>query len=309
MRPFVLPIAILLGFLFHSTLVSLNYLTPYLIFIILFLTLCDMDIRRIKISGLHIWLLLFQLITGIGCYFLFLPLSDILAQGAMMGMLAPVAVSATVVAVILGADMATMVTYTILYNVFLAFFAPFCFSLIGYHAELSFWSSCWIIIRKVVPLIILPLVSAVLCRRFLPRITARIVRHKMISFYLWAAALTFVIGQTIDFIMLQDRSKTPIIIAMAAIALVQCVIQFAFGRWIGKKYNDTIAGGQAIGQKNGVLAAWMTQMYLNPLASVVPASYVLWQNLWNSWQLWHLKSRGPAKRTNLRQNEEGNHSS
>jgi BASS family bile acid:Na+ symporter len=226
----------------------------------------------------------------------------------MMGMLAPVAVSATVVAVILGADMATMVTYTILYNVFLAFFAPFCFSLIGYHTGLSFWASCWIIIRKVVPLIILPLVSAVLCRRFLPRITAKIVNHKMISFYLWAAALTFVIGQTIDFIMMQDRSKTPIIIVMVAISLVQCIVQFAFGRWIGKKYDDTIAGGQAIGQKNGVLAAWMTQMYLNPLASVVPASYVLWQNLWNSWQLWRFKSPGPANKRVPMPNEEEKHS-
>ncbi len=308
MRPFVLPFAILLGFLFHRTLVSLNYLTPYLIFLILFLTLCDMDIRQIRISRLHICLLLFQLITGIGCYFLFLPFNDILAQGAMMGMLAPVAVSATVVAVILGADMATMVTYTILYNVFLAFFAPFCFSLIGYHTGLSFWASCWIIIRKVVPLIILPLVSAVLCRRFLPRITAKIVNHKMISFYLWAAALTFVIGQTIDFIMMQDRSKTPIIIVMVAISLVQCIVQFAFGRWIGKKYDDTIAGGQAIGQKNGVLAAWMTQMYLNPLASVVPASYVLWQNLWNSWQLWRFKSPGPVNKRVPMPNEEEKHS-
>ncbi|MEO4837844.1 transporter, partial [Bacteroides uniformis] len=37
---------------------------------------------------------------------------------------------------------------------------------------------------------------------------------------------------------------------------------------------------------NTVLAIWMAYTYLNPLSSVGPGSYVLWQNLFNSYQLW-----------------------
>ena len=44
--------------------------------------------------------------------------------------------------------------------------------------------------------------------------------------------------------------------------------------------------GQALGQKNTVLAIWMAVTYLNPLSSVGPGSYVVWQNIINSWQLW-----------------------
>ena len=47
-----------------------------------------------------------------------------------------------------------------------------------------------------------------------------------------------------------------------------------------------ISGGQALGQKNTILAIWMAHTYLNPLSSVAPGSYVLWQNIINSWQLW-----------------------
>ena len=47
-----------------------------------------------------------------------------------------------------------------------------------------------------------------------------------------------------------------------------------------------ISGGQALGQKNTVLAIWMAYTYLNPLSSVGPGSYVLWQNIINSYQLW-----------------------
>jgi bile acid:Na+ symporter, BASS family len=41
-----------------------------------------------------------------------------------------------------------------------------------------------------------------------------------------------------------------------------------------------------LGQKNTVLAIWMAVTYLNPLSSVGPCSYVVWQNIINSWQLW-----------------------
>ena len=40
-----------------------------------------------------------------------------------------------------------------------------------------------------------------------------------------------------------------------------------------------------MGQKNTILAIWMSQAYLNPIASVGPASYVLWQNIINSYQI------------------------
>jgi len=55
---------------------------------------------------------------------------------------------------------------------------------------------------------------------------------------------------------------------------------------IGKRYDDTVAGGQGLGQKNTILAIWMAQMYLNPIASIGPGAYVLWQNIINSYQVW-----------------------
>ena len=56
-------------------------------------------------------------------------------------------------------------------------------------------------------------------------------------------------------------------------------------------YGDRISGGQALGQKNTGFAIWMSFAFLNPLAAVGPGSYVLWQNLFNSWQLWRFRWR------------------
>lgn len=73
---------------------------------------------------------------------------------------------------------------------------------------------------------------------------------------------------------------------IAFAGLVTCCLQFYFGKRIGSAYNDRISAGQALGQKNTVLAIWMAVTYLNPLSSVGPGSYVVWQNIINSYQLW-----------------------
>ena len=48
----------------------------------------------------------------------------------------------------------------------------------------------------------------------------------------------------------------------------------------------------ALGQKNTVLAIWMAYTYLNPASAIAPGSYVVWQNIINSWQLWKKRRNG-----------------
>ncbi|HHV03543.1 MAG: hypothetical protein WCQ69_07085 [Bacteroidales bacterium] len=103
-----------------------------------------------------------------------------LAQGAMMGMLAPVSASFTVIAVMLGARMENMITYTILYNIILAMTAPLVFSFVGHPAGITFWASAWMIIRRVAPIIVFPLAAALICQRFFPRMKKGIVRYRTI---------------------------------------------------------------------------------------------------------------------------------
>lgn len=98
-------------------------------------------------------------------------------------------------------------------------------------------------------------------------------------------------GRTVKFLSEQQNPDYTTEISLAAIALAICLAQFKAGKYIGNRYGERIAAGQGLGQKNTILAIWMSQMYLNPVASVGPASYVLWQNIVNSYQLWIKKNR------------------
>ena len=114
------------------------------------------------------------------------------------------------------------------------------------------------------------------------------------AFYLWAVALTIVTAQTFKFLFQSDASVwVEVWIGLAG--LITCALQFLLGKQIGTHYHDRISAGQALGQKNTVLAIWMAYTYLDPISSVAPGSYVLWQNIINSYQLWK-KRRKEAKK-------------
>lgn len=68
--------------------------------------------------------------------------------------------------------------------------------------------------------------------------------------------------------------------------MVICVVQFGVGRMLGRRYGDAAAGGQSLGQKNTVLAVWMAQSFLNPISSIAPTAYIVWQNFVNSYQIY-----------------------
>ena len=67
------------------------------------------------------------------------------------------------------------------------------------------------------------------------------------------------------------------------------------GKAVGRRYGDSVTGGQALGQKNTGVGIWLTMTYLNPVAAIAPCAYVVWQNTLNSWQLWCKDKYGKLK--------------
>ena len=167
-----------------------------------------------------------------------------------------------------------------------AILSPFIFSFIGEHAEIAFTDSFLIICQEVLPLLILPFVISLILNKFFPRLHYQLKSRQNISFYLWALSLFIVVGRAVTFIMRQPVSSIPEEIAIAVISFIVCIAQFYIGRRVGKHYDEKIAGAQGLGQKNTVLAIWMALTYLNPAASIGPASYIVWQNSINSFQLY-----------------------
>lgn len=282
----MLPLAMLTGAFFYDFFQQLAFLTPYLIFSMLFITYCKLSFHDLKFSSLHLWLILIQLVGCLMVYGLLVGFDPVVAEGALICVLAPTATAAAVITGMLGGSVACLAAYTLISSLVVAVVAPLLFSWLGAHPEMAFGQSVLYICKQVMPLLVLPCASALLLEKFVPVIYRQLRRLQILSFYLWAFSLTIVTGKTVYFIVHQQGVDVTEEWWLAALALLICVAQFACGRYIGRRYGDAVSGGQGLGQKNTILAIWMAQVYLHPLSSIAPASYVLWQNIINSWQLW-----------------------
>lgn len=291
LKSILMPIAMVVGALLCRPLATVEAvtgytLTPILIAAMLFVTFCKVDIRAMRLSSIHIWMLAVQFLGSIAVYHIVEPLlGEIIAEGAMICVLAPIAMAAVVIGGMLGANVTTMVTYSLICNIATAIIAPMILHSYG-NGTCTFAE----IISRVAPTLVAPFVVAQILRFLKPKAAEWFASRSSISFYLWLISLVLVLGRTTAFIIDTDAELLTQI-ELAAISLILCLIQFTVGRWLGKLLGDTVAGGQSVGQKNTILAVWMSLNFLNPIASIAPTAYIVWQNFVNSFQIYRHEQR------------------
>lgn len=262
-----------------------DILAPSFIFAQLLLTFCKVDPRNFRLRPWHAWLLLIQVAAAIILYLAIAQLSPIVAQGALICLICPTATAAAVITQRLGGSAETLITYTLAINLIAAIFIPIACPIIEPTTHMSFLPAFLLILSRVFPLLIAPFLLAQLLRWLAQPLYLWLRGHAWISFYIWALALALVMGRAVKSVV-DDAEQAHLVIALCLVSLATCALQFLAGKTIGTHYNERITAGQSIGQKNTVLAIWVAVTYLNPLASVAPGAYVLWQNIVNSYQLW-----------------------
>lgn len=288
LKNFALPIAMLVGITAWPILAPLSFLIPYLIFLMLFFTFLKISPRDMHFSPLHLWLALIQLVLAVGGFFAFKLLDPIVAEGVMICFICPAATASSVIIGMLGGNIAFGATYVLLSHMGVAVFAPLLFSSLSTaNADVPFWESVTHIFVGVLPLVFSPLLLAWLIRYTSSKLHQRLLQIPQMAFWLWVISLSIILAKTTGYVIEQGTGNIGLELLLAAGGLMACGVQFALGKWLSRKYlKESITAGQALGQKNTSLAIWMALTYMNPISSVAPASYIVWQNSLNSIQIW-----------------------
>ena len=285
-KNWTLPLAMLVGALGYKVMGYISFVTPYLIFTMLLLTFSKISLRDLRPRLSHLYLLCIEIIGAIAIYYLLAPFDSIVAQGMMICIICPTATAAAVVTGKLGGNVANITTYTLLCNIAVAFVIPALFPIIAPSANhTSFGAAFMHIMGRIFPLLICPFLLAQLIRWLLPKINAKLTSISGLAFYMWATALTIAMGMTVRS-LIEEPTDITTLIYLSIGSLVTCLFLFFIGKAIGKSTNDTIACGQSLGQKNTILAIWICSAYLNPVTALAPGLYVIWQNIFNSTQLY-----------------------
>ena len=297
---------------------------PSFMFLILFVTFCKVDFRKMRPVAWHLWvgvaqvlmtaLLMVvlmsneqlamnneQLVINNYDYIQAQPLTSdgnhhysllitqysfkVLLEALLMCVIAPCAVASAVVTQKLGGSLEQMTTYNFISNFITAALVPVCFPLIEKSADITFLSAFAKILHEVALVLLVPMLLAYIVKHHLHRLHRRIVGVRDLSYYLWACSLMIVTGVTVRNIAHASASAW-LLAAIALLGLVVCVVQFAVGRFVGHYFNHAQEAGQGLGQKNTAFAIWLSSAYLTPLSSVGPGCYILWQNIINSVEIW-----------------------
>ena len=114
-----------------------------------------------------------------------------------------------------------------------------------------------------------------------------------VSFGMWVTAMFLITSNASDFLHAHADTPHVLLAKIALTTLTVCVVNFALGAVIGGRELRREAS-QSLGQKNTTFTIYLALAYASPVVALGPTCYVIWHNLWNSWQLHRAGRARPA---------------
>ena len=105
------------------------------------------------------------------------------------------------------------------------------------------------------------------------------------SFYVWGVGLTLAMVLATRALLLSHLGLWAVA-GIVVVSVLSCALQFFAGHRMQKDPVDNLTAGQALGQKNTGFLIWLGYNYMTPVTSVAGGLYAIWQNLYNSWELY-----------------------
>lgn len=105
------------------------------------------------------------------------------------------------------------------------------------------------------------------------------------SFYIWGVGLTLAMILATR-ALLNSGLGWGAVAGIVGVSVFTCFLQFFTGRRMGRSQVESLTAGQALGQKNTGFLIWLGYNYMTPVTSVAGGLYAVWQNLFNSWELY-----------------------
>jgi BASS family bile acid:Na+ symporter len=263
----------------------------WLVMTMLFLVFLQTRFSRESFHRSHLALLAANLILGFAGWGLgWLIGGRDIALATFFAGITPTATAAPVIVSFLGGRVDYVIGAFVLTNVSIAALLPVLLPLVLGRATPDAFAA---VAGSVGLVVFLPMLAAWLVRRLHPDATRWPGKLRNVSFGLWVTAMFLITANASFFIREHPEVPRTVLAEIAATSLLVCAVNFAVGRVIGGRELAREAS-QSLGQKNTTFTIYLALTYASPLVALGPTCYVVWHNLWNSWQL-HRAARRAVK--------------
>lgn len=285
--------AIILGALLPGAHV-MSGMIRWLIMGMLFLVFLQARLSRSALRPAHWGLLVANLVLGGAGWALgWLAGGREVALATFFCGIAPTAIAAPVIISFLGGQVEFVVASFLLTNVTVAGLMPLLLPVVLGQATPDAFSH---VLGSVGLVVFVPFAVAHVVRALSPRAEKWPLRLRNVSFSMWLTSMFLITANASQYV--REHAETPLLLLLriAAASLLLCAANFAIGHWVGRPGFHREAS-QSLGQKNTTFTIYLALLYASPVVALGPTFYVIWHNLWNSWQLHRASRAFPAPDT------------
>lgn len=260
---------------------GLSWAIRWLIMAMLFIVFLQTRLTREAVHRSHALLLLANIVIGFAAWIVggWIGGRDV-ALAAFFAGITPTATAAPVVISFLRGRVDYVVAAFLLTNVVIAALLPVMLPFVLGTTTPQIFTD---VLGSVATVVFVPMLAGWLVRRIHPAASQWPARLRTFSFGMWVMALFLITSNASHFV----RSVETPLQVLALIAVVSagvCAVNFAVGHLLGGREYRREAS-QSLGQKNTTFTIYLALTYASPLIALGPTCYVVWHNLWNSWQL------------------------
>jgi bile acid:Na+ symporter, BASS family len=284
-KNFILLIAIVVGTIMpygHDYV----FLIRYFLMIMLYFSFLDVRIEKRIVQRTHFVILATIILSSTLLFLLIKPFDIRIAEAAFITAFAPTAIAAPVIISLKKKKVEFVMFSLLLNNIVISLLLPFFLPFIVHTTKSISVSD---VLFPVLITISIPLVLAQVTKYFTPTLWTTLVGWKDSTFYILILNIYLATSDASTYIRAEFSHNLSIIFFIGVTSLLLCFSFFSLGWIIGGK-DHAAESSQSLGQKNNAFTLWISLTFISPLAALGPVFYVLFQNMYISWQLYRHNS-------------------
>jgi BASS family bile acid:Na+ symporter len=258
----------------------------WLLVCMLFLVFLQTRLSREAVHRSHFFLLAANLVLGFAGWALgWLIGGHDVALATFFAAITPTATAAPVVVSFLRGRVDYVIASFLITNLSIAALLPLIIPLVLSRDTPGLFAQ---VLGSVGLVVVVPMCAAWLLRAVHAQAAGWPQHLRNVSFGMWVLALFLITANASHFVQSHPELPRVELAKIAVATALVCAANFAVGRAIGGRHFGREAS-QSLGQKNTTLTIYLALTYANPLVALGPTCYVVWHNLWNSWQLHRMR--------------------
>ncbi len=264
---------------------QLSFLIRYSLMAMLFFSFLEVRFSFKLVQRVHLLVVALNLSLPLLLFAILHPFNPQIALAVFAIAVAPTAAVAPVMAGFLRGNVSFVTAAVLLTSPTVALVLPFMLPLVvGRQADISIIQ----VALPIVSIIFLPLLASLALRWSWPGGASWLKQYSGYSFILFLFNVFVAAASAAQFAHEQGSSALSLFAGIGLAIALLCLLQFRIGEWIGRP-GLQVEASLSLGRKNTMFGIWLALTFISPVAALGPMFYILYQNLYNSWQLYRMR--------------------